>query len=175
MCCDRFQIICFTANWWCSRTRFDIYHLDMHIWMGIFKRKTSLGWYAHDSCCDLWCSAGIHERTVTLVCGLRRTGGVRRFLNPNVVLIARPPFIFGGSDYNQNTLAGVFYSILSSVAAGGLYICLRKMGSEVHYTITALYYSITGLISIGIILSFTSGFTFICQVKYEKSCISDWK
>ena len=39
------------------------------------------------------------------------------------------------------------------------------MGNEVHYTITALYYSITGLVSIGLILSITSGFKFICQVR----------
>ena len=104
-----------------------------------------------------------------MVRGLTRSG---RLVDPDTVLIARPPFIFGGNDYNEDTLTGVFFSILSSVAAGGLYICLRKMGSEVHYTITALYYSITGLISIGFILSFTSGFAFICQVKYEKSCIS---
>ena len=83
-----------------------------------------------------------------------------------VALIARPPFIFGGAEYDDDTLTGVFFAILSSVAAGGLYVCLRKIGSDVHYTITALYYSITGLVSIGLILSITSGFQFICQVKY---------
>ena len=83
-----------------------------------------------------------------------------------VALIARPPFIFGGAEYDDDTLTGVFFAILSSVAAGGLYVCLRKIGSDVHYTITALYYSITGLVSIGLILSITSGFKFICQVKH---------
>ena len=83
-----------------------------------------------------------------------------------VALIARPPFIFGGAEYDENTLTGVIFAILSSVAAGGLYVCLRKIGSDVHYTITALYYSITGLVLIGIILSLTSGFEFICQVRH---------
>ena len=83
-----------------------------------------------------------------------------------VALIARPPFIFGGAEYDEDTLAGVFFAILSSVAAGGLYVCLRKIGGDVHYTITALFYSITGLVSIGLILSITSGFKFICQVKH---------
>ena len=83
-----------------------------------------------------------------------------------VALIARPPFIFGGGKYDEDTLNGVFFAILSSVAAGGLYVCLRKIGSDVHYTITALYYSITGLFSIGIILSLTSGFEFTCQVRH---------
>jgi len=82
-----------------------------------------------------------------------------------VALIARPPLIFDGAKYDENTLTGVIFAILSSVAAGGLYVCLRKIGSDVHYTITALYYSITGLVSIGIILSLTSGFEFICQVR----------
>ena len=83
-----------------------------------------------------------------------------------VALIARPPFIFGGAEYDEDTLAGVFFAILSSVAAGGLYVCLRKIEGDVHYTITALFYSITGLVSIGLILSITSGFKFICQVKH---------
>lgn len=80
-----------------------------------------------------------------------------------IVLIARPPFIFGGGEYDEDTLTGVFFAIISSVAAGGLYVSLRKIGSDVHFTITALYYSMTGLISIGLILSITSGFKFICQ------------
>ena len=81
-----------------------------------------------------------------------------------VILIAKPPSLFGGHEYDKKTLIGVICSILSAIAAGSLYICLRKMGNNVHFTITALYYSIFGFVSVGAIIYTTSGFTLICQV-----------
>ena len=81
-----------------------------------------------------------------------------------VVLIARPPFIFGGSEYDENTLSGIFYSLLSAISIAGLYICLRKIGNEVHYTITSFYYSILGFVILGSIIWTTTGFNLICQV-----------
>ena len=82
-----------------------------------------------------------------------------------VVLIARPPFIFGGHEYDENTLAGILYSLLSALSIAGLYICLRKMGNDVHYTITSFYYSILGFVTFGAIIWTTTGFNLICQVK----------
>ena len=81
-----------------------------------------------------------------------------------VVLIARPPFIFGGHEYDEGTLAGILYSLLSALSIAGLYICLRKMGNDVHYTITSFYYSILGFVTCGAIIWTTTGFNLICQV-----------
>lgn len=43
-----------------------------------------------------------------------------------VILIARPPFIFGGHDYDENTLVGLIMAFVCSFAIGGIYICLRR-------------------------------------------------
>ena len=87
-----------------------------------------------------------------------------------VILIARPPFIFGGHEYDDNTLSGIFYALLSALSIAGLYICLRKIGNDVHYTITNFNYSIVGFVSIGSIVWTTTGFNFICQVN-EKDLV----
>ena len=81
-----------------------------------------------------------------------------------VILIARPPFIFGGHEYDDNTLSGILYSLLSAVSIAGLYICLRKISNDVHYTIASFYYSIIGFFGLGLIISTTTGFNLICQV-----------
>ena len=81
-----------------------------------------------------------------------------------VVLIARPPFIFGGHEYDENTLSGIFYSLISAVSIAGLYICLRKISNDVHYTIASFYYSIIGFFLISLIIWTTTGFHLICQV-----------
>ena len=57
-----------------------------------------------------------------------------------VILIARPPFIFGGHEYDEQTLSEIFYALLSALSIAGLYICPRKIGNDVHYTITSFYY-----------------------------------
>ena len=89
------------------------------------------------------------------------------FLWQSVVLfwLLNPPFIFGGHEYDENTLSGIFYSLLSALSIAGLYICLRKIGNDVHYTITSFYYSIIGFAFIGCIIWTTTGFNFICQVR----------
>ena len=86
-----------------------------------------------------------------------------------VVLIARPPFIFGGHDYDENTLVGLIMAFVCSFSIGGIYICLRKIGNSSHYTITSLYYSACGCSMIGIVISLTTGFNFICQVSFKSS------
>merc|ERR1719284_382301 len=80
-----------------------------------------------------------------------------------VILIARPPFIFGGHDYDENTLVGLIMAFVCSFAIGGIYICLRKIGNSSHYTITSLYYSVCGCSILGIVILFTTGFNFVCQ------------
>ena len=86
-----------------------------------------------------------------------------------VILIARPPFIFGGHDYDENTLSGIFYSLISAVSIAGLYICLRKISNDVHYTIASFYYSIIGFFLIGLIIWTTTGFNLICQVNLRRT------
>ena len=86
-----------------------------------------------------------------------------------VILIARPPFIFGGHEYDENTLSGIFYSLLSALSIAGLYICLRKIGNDVHYTITSFYYSIIGFVFIGFIIWTTTGFNLVCQVRFMEN------
>ena len=81
-----------------------------------------------------------------------------------VILIARPPFIFGGHEYNENTLSGIFYSLLSALSIAALYICLREIGNDVHYTIASFYYSLIGFALLGITIWSTTGFNLICTV-----------
>ena len=85
-----------------------------------------------------------------------------------VILIARPPFIFGGHEYDENTLAGIFYSLLSAISIAGIYIFLRKIGNEVHYTIASFYYSLIGFALLGITIWSTTGFHLICTVNYPR-------
>jgi len=108
-----------------------------------------------------------------------------------VLFIAKPPFIFGGSDYTHrygidSYIYELFYSeyfLLKSlkrhllgfgsafacaVLIGLMYLVLRKVGSDIHYTVMSFYYSLVGLISLGFIVLITSGFSTPCQVMHPK-------
>ena len=91
-----------------------------------------------------------------------------------VILIARPPFIFGGHEYDENTLAGIFYSLLSAISIAGIYIFLRKIGNDVHYTIASFYYSIIGFVLLGITIWLTTGFNLICTVRLDLTFEPTW-
>ena len=108
-----------------------------------------------------------------------------------VLFIAKPPFIFGGSDYTHrygidSYIYELFYSeyfLLKSlkrhllgfgsafacaVLIGLMYLVLRKVGSDIHYTVMSFYYSLVGVISLGFIVLITSGFSTPCQVMHPK-------
>nr|XP_056705514.1 solute carrier family 35 member G1 [Euleptes europaea] len=68
-----------------------------------------------------------------------------------VVLIARPPFLFGSKvigidgSYTDH-LKGTIAAVTSAVAAASTLVILRKMGKSVHYFLSIWYYAVIGLI-----------------------------
>ena len=109
-----------------------------------------------------------------------------------VLFIAKPPFIFGGSDYThrfgiietnlrfftadhklsrERHLLGFGSAFACAVLIGLMYLVLRKVGSDIHYTVMSFYYSLVGVISLGSIVLMTSGFSIPCLVtKFSKAC-----
>ena len=104
-----------------------------------------------------------------------------------VLFIAKPPFIFGGSDYThryridsyiyelfygecfllkslKRHLLGFGSAFACAVLIGLMYLVLRKVGSDIHYTVMSFYYSLVGVISLGFIVLITTGFSTPCQV-----------
>ncbi|XP_043912598.1 solute carrier family 35 member G1 [Protopterus annectens] len=73
------------------------------------------------------------------------------FTLTGVVLIARPPFLFGShisgveGDYT-NHLKGTFAAIFSAVSAALAMIIIRKLGKSIHYYLSVWYYAIIGLL-----------------------------
>uniref|UniRef100_A0A8D0C497 Solute carrier family 35 member G1 n=1 Tax=Salvator merianae TaxID=96440 RepID=A0A8D0C497_SALMN len=73
------------------------------------------------------------------------------FTVTGVVLIARPPFIFGtkvaGLEGNYTDhLKGTIAALTSAIAAASTFVILRKMGKSVHYFLSIWYYAVIGLI-----------------------------
>ncbi|XP_076856808.1 solute carrier family 35 member G1 isoform X2 [Brachyhypopomus gauderio] len=74
-----------------------------------------------------------------------------------VVLIARPPFLFGGKlsgiegDY-INHIKGTVAAFTGAIMAACTMVILRKMGKNVHYYLSVWYYAVLGLIECIIIL-----------------------
>ncbi|KAM8924792.1 solute carrier family 35 member G1-like [Pelodytes ibericus] len=68
-----------------------------------------------------------------------------------VVLIARPPFLFGAriegleEDYSDH-LKGTIAAVGSAVGAALAMVILRKMGKSVHYLLSIWYYAVIGLL-----------------------------
>ncbi|XP_048362071.1 solute carrier family 35 member G1-like [Sphaerodactylus townsendi] len=68
-----------------------------------------------------------------------------------VVLIARPPFLFGSKvsgiegSYTDH-LKGTIAALLSAISASSAFVIIRKVGKSVHYFLTIWYYAIIGLI-----------------------------
>ncbi|KAH1167862.1 solute carrier family 35 member G1 [Mauremys mutica] len=73
------------------------------------------------------------------------------FTITGVVLIARPPFLFGSSISGiegsyTNHLKGTIAAIISAVSTALTFVILRKMGKSVHYFLSIWYYAVIGLI-----------------------------
>ncbi|XP_019358151.1 PREDICTED: solute carrier family 35 member G1 [Gavialis gangeticus] len=80
------------------------------------------------------------------------------FTITGVVLIARPPFLFGSivtgiEGSYTNHLKGTIAAVTSAVSAASTFVILRKMGKSVHYFLSIWYYAVIGLIECIIALS----------------------
>ncbi|XP_051969088.1 solute carrier family 35 member G1-like [Xyrauchen texanus] len=79
------------------------------------------------------------------------------FTLTGVVLIARPPFLFGGEvpgiegDY-KNHIKGTAAAFTGAVGAACTMVILRKIGKSVHYYLSVWYYAVLGLIECIIVL-----------------------
>ncbi|XP_078499515.1 solute carrier family 35 member G1 [Lissotriton helveticus] len=79
------------------------------------------------------------------------------FTITGVVLIARPPFLFGTQfeyiegDYTTH-LKGTLAAVASAIGAASTIVVLRKMGKSVHYSLSIWYYAIFGLVECTIAL-----------------------
>ncbi|XP_036396965.1 solute carrier family 35 member G1 isoform X2 [Megalops cyprinoides] len=73
------------------------------------------------------------------------------FTLTGVILIARPPFLFGSrvsgieGDY-QNHIKGTIAAFMGAVGAACTFVVLRKMGKSVHYYLSVWYYAVIGFI-----------------------------
>ncbi|XP_037661261.1 solute carrier family 35 member G1 [Choloepus didactylus] len=79
------------------------------------------------------------------------------FTITGVILIVRPPFLFGSStsetkESYPNHLKGTFAAIGHAICAALTLVVLRKMGKSVDYFLTVWYYVIVGLIESTIVL-----------------------
>nr|XP_013806580.1 PREDICTED: solute carrier family 35 member G1 [Apteryx mantelli mantelli] len=72
------------------------------------------------------------------------------FAITGVVLIARPPFLFGSNitgiegNYTDH-LKGTIAAITSALSAALTFVILRKVGKSVHYFLSIWYYAVIGL------------------------------
>ncbi|KAI5617660.1 solute carrier family 35 member G1 isoform X1 [Silurus asotus] len=79
------------------------------------------------------------------------------FTLTGVVLIARPPFLFGGElsgiegNYS-NHVKGAIAAFSSAIAAACTMVILRKMGKNVHYYLAVWYYAVLGFIECIVVL-----------------------
>ncbi|XP_049320987.1 solute carrier family 35 member G1 [Astyanax mexicanus] len=73
------------------------------------------------------------------------------FTLTGVILIARPPFLFGGEptgiegDYT-NHIKGTVAAFAGAIGAACTMVILRKMGKNVHYYLSTWYYAVLGFI-----------------------------
>ncbi|KAK2865977.1 hypothetical protein Q7C36_002033 [Tachysurus vachellii] len=79
------------------------------------------------------------------------------FTLTGVVLIARPPFLFGrefsGFESNYgNHIKGTIAAFSSAIAAACTMVILRKMGKNVHYYLAVWYYALLGFIECIVVL-----------------------
>ncbi|KAM5142323.1 solute carrier family 35 member G1 [Mantella aurantiaca] len=80
------------------------------------------------------------------------------FTITGVILIARPPFLFGSNNngleetYSEH-LKGTIAAVASAICASLTLVVLRKMGKSVHYLLSIWYYAVIGLIECIIALS----------------------
>ncbi|XP_026133046.1 solute carrier family 35 member G1 [Carassius auratus] len=79
------------------------------------------------------------------------------FTLTGVILIARPPFLFGGElsgiegDYT-NHIKGTVAAFAGAIGAACTMVILRKIGKSVHYYLSVWYYAVLGLIECVIVL-----------------------
>ncbi|XP_054454777.1 solute carrier family 35 member G1 isoform X2 [Anoplopoma fimbria] len=80
------------------------------------------------------------------------------FTISGVLLIARPPFLFGehrrGIEGNYaNHIKGTIAAFAGAIGAAFTFVVLRKMGKSVHYYLSVWYYAVIGFIECIITLS----------------------
>ncbi|XP_042363934.1 solute carrier family 35 member G1 isoform X2 [Plectropomus leopardus] len=73
------------------------------------------------------------------------------FTIAGVILIARPPFLFGedrrGIEGNYaNHIKGTIAAFAGAIGAAFTFVVLRKMGKSVHYYLSVWYYAVIGFI-----------------------------
>ncbi len=79
------------------------------------------------------------------------------FTFTGVILIARPPFLFGAElsgiegDYT-NHIKGTVAAFTGAIGAACTMVILRKIGKSVHYYLSVWYYAVLGLIECVIVL-----------------------
>lgn len=80
-----------------------------------------------------------------------------------IVLIAQPPFIFGGStvNYSEN-VSGICFAIGTSLLAAITFNIIRKLGRKTHYLLNLYSYSMFGSITSGSYVAIFGLFTMPC-------------
>jgi len=80
-----------------------------------------------------------------------------------ILFFAQPSFIFGANDNTEFSTLGLVFSLASAVLAASCFNIIRKIGKDVHFTVTVMYYSIMGAVITGLIVYATTGFHLPCR------------
>ena len=80
-----------------------------------------------------------------------------------ILFFAQPSFIFGANDNTEFSTLGLVFSLASAVLAASCFNIIRKIGKDVHFTVTVMYYSIMGAVITGLIVYTTTGFHLPCR------------
>ncbi len=83
-----------------------------------------------------------------------------------VVIIAKPPVIFGNEDFDDEMMAATFLALGSMLVATASYLVLRYI-RKIHHVVTTLFFGGWGTLETGVLV-------IILGVWSLPSCPKDW-
>ena len=87
-----------------------------------------------------------------------------KFFSVGIFFFAQPTFIFGSAAETEFSTMGLFFACLSAILAASCFNIIRKIGKNVHFTVTVMYYSLLGTIITGAIVSGSQKLIFYKEV-----------
>ena len=81
-----------------------------------------------------------------------------------IIFFSQPSFLFGDATFEKATGLGLCFAVLCSLLAASAFNIIRKIGKDVHFTVTVFFYSILGTVIIGMLVLLSSGFNYPCSV-----------
>ena len=129
----------------------------------LFEGTHSYCWFLYDTSHAMWsiiyCQTTLYIWWIGLYTQVWDYWNYWRFIN-----VERPVL-----NLKKRHFLGFGSAFACAVLIGLMYLVLRKVGSDIHYTVMSFYYSLVGVISLGAIVLMTSGFSVPCQVIQSRS------